>query len=120
MSATRRRGSSGSLIVVSNRLPYNLPRNPSRGRPRRNVGGLVNALEPVLADRGGSWVGWDGHSSSSAAALSAELTEPPHFRTDTGIDLFGVPLTDREMARYYHGLSNRTLWPLFHHFNQYE
>ena len=114
MSGSRRRRSPGSLIVVSNRLPYNLPRNAAKGRPKRNVGGLVNALEPVLAAGGGSWVGWDGHAAQSAATLSAELTDPPHFRTDTGVDLYGVPLTDRDMARYYHGFSNRTLWPLLH------
>ena len=38
------------LVVVSNRLPYNLPRVPGARHPKRNVGGLVNALEPVLAD----------------------------------------------------------------------
>ena len=43
----------GGLLVVSNRLPYDIGREPGRGSPKRNVGGLVNAIEPVLAERGG-------------------------------------------------------------------
>jgi trehalose 6-phosphate synthase/phosphatase len=114
MGPARRARNQGALIVISNRLPYDLPKVGSKGRPKRNVGGLVNALEPVLAAGDGSWIGWDGHSVHSTSELSAELTHPPHFRTETGVDLYGVPLSDREMARYYHGLSNRTLWPLLH------
>jgi trehalose 6-phosphate synthase len=102
------------LIVLSNRLPYNLPRDPSERRPKRNVGGLVNALEPVLSARDGIWIGWDGISHSSASAVSSSIANPRTFRTESGVDLFGVPISEREIGRYYHGFSNRALWPLFH------
>jgi trehalose 6-phosphate synthase len=75
---------------------------------------LVNALEPVLAHRGGSWIGWDGISLPSAGAVAAQVANPRRVRTDDGIDLYGVPLSEREVSRYYHGFSNRALWPLFH------
>jgi alpha,alpha-trehalose-phosphate synthase [UDP-forming] len=104
----------GSLIVVSNRLPYNIPRGNSGKRPQRNVGGLVNALEPVLASRGGSWIGWDGHALGNSVAVFATSSEPRHWRTESGVDFHGVPLSEPEIVRYYHGASNRTLWPLFH------
>jgi trehalose-6-phosphate synthase len=61
-SFDRSRGSSGAaaLLVVSNRLPYDIGR--TGGLPRRNVGGLVNALEPALQTSRGTWIGWDGNS----------------------------------------------------------
>jgi len=104
----------GTQIVVSNRLPYNLPKEGSTRSPKRNVGGLVNALEPALAASHGSWIGWDGTSLPSTAAVHAKLERPRSFTAESGVELFGVPLSEREMTRYYHGLSNRTLWPLFH------
>ncbi len=107
---------SAPLVVVSNRLPYNLPRKPGGRPPKRNVGGLVNALEPALIRRGGCWVGWDGCPLASGGAVTAALSNPLVFRTRTGIDLHGVPLSEREVALYYNGFSNRALWPLLHDF----
>lgn len=105
---------SGGLIVVSNRLPYDIPQPGSGERPQRNVGGLVNALEPVLAARGGAWIGWDGHALGTAAAVGAALEKPLTWRTESGVTLHGVPLSERELARYYRGFANRALWPLCH------
>jgi alpha,alpha-trehalose-phosphate synthase [UDP-forming] len=105
---------SSTLVVVSNRLPYDL------GRPnastRRNVGGLVNALEPVFDRLGGVWVGWDGVSLPSARAVSEMLAHPRSMTLPSGRELFGVPLSERELSRYYNGLCNRALWPLLHDF----
>jgi alpha,alpha-trehalose-phosphate synthase [UDP-forming] len=106
----------GGLVVVSNRLPCDIGREPGRGAPRRNVGGLVNAIEPVLAERGGLWVGWDGATLPSAAAVAHSRAAPRSARLPSGVVLCGVPLSERDIARYYHGASNRALWPLFHDF----
>jgi trehalose 6-phosphate synthase len=108
------RSGSSTLVVVSNRLPFDL------GRPnastRRNVGGLVNALEPVFDRLGGVWVGWDGVSLPSARAVSEMLAHPRSMTLPSGRELFGVPLSERELSRYYNGLCNRALWPLLHDF----
>jgi trehalose 6-phosphate synthase/phosphatase len=109
-------GGPEGFLVLSNRLPYNLPKVGDTRPPKRNVGGLVNALEPVLARRGGGWVGWDGAVLPSAEAVQNASVRGRGFRTATGVDLHGVPLSERELARYYHGFANRTLWPLFHNF----
>jgi trehalose 6-phosphate synthase len=108
--------SPAPLVVVSNRLPYNAPRQSGNRPPKRNVGGLVNALEPVLASRGGCWIGWDGVHLPSAGAVTSSLAHPLAFRSPSGIPLHGVPLSEREVSRYYRGFSNRALWPLFHSF----
>jgi trehalose 6-phosphate synthase/phosphatase len=103
-----------TLIIVSNRLPYNLPDDQSTQPPQRNVGGLVNALEPVLAATNGSWVGWDGHTLDSQVDVTQSLANQRRFRTESGVDLWGVPLSKDDLKHYYFGLSNRALWPLYH------
>ncbi|PSN33063.1 Alpha,alpha-trehalose-phosphate synthase [UDP-forming] A [Blattella germanica] len=52
-----------SLIVVSNRLPFVLKRNPETGKLERkaSAGGLVTAVAPVVVKSKGLWVGWPGH-----------------------------------------------------------
>ena len=53
--------------------------------------------------RRGAWVGWHG-------AADEEL-EP--FEDD-GLALVPVPLSSSDVAEYYEGFSNATLWPLYH------
>ena len=104
-SSSKRRGKSRPLLVISNRLPVTLQRGSSGLERRRSTGGLVSALEPVLAKQGGTWVGWPGMKLREGETLS-KPDDPYQMRT--------VELTDNEVNRYYHGFSNRTLWPLFH------
>jgi len=93
------------VIVVSNRLPVTVHRGPKGLEARRSPGGLVSALEPVLKRRGGTWIGWPG----------TELRQDETLWTADGpYDIRPVRLTEKEIAGYYHGFSNRTLWPLFH------
>ncbi|HEX4826124.1 MAG TPA: trehalose-6-phosphate synthase [Candidatus Polarisedimenticolaceae bacterium] len=105
---------AATLLVVSNRLPYDIGRGS--GPKHRNVGGLVNALEPAFLSRGGTWFGWDGISLPNARAVEDALASPHAFRLPSGVDLCGVPLSERDVARYYNGLCNRSLWPILHDF----
>jgi trehalose 6-phosphate synthase len=93
-----------SFVVVANRLPVDRVSRPD-GTPewRRSPGGLVTALEPIMQKRDGAWVGWSGDAGSA--------DEP--FESD-GMLLYPVPLSEDEVARYYEGFSNATLWPLYH------
>jgi len=93
------------LIVASNRLPFTLQRSRSGLERVPSPGGLVSALEPVLRARGGTWVGWPGIALEPDEVCDAG-DEPYRVRP--------VELSETEIARYYHGFSNRTLWPLFH------
>jgi trehalose 6-phosphate synthase len=72
---------------------------------RRSPGGLVTALEPVLQDRQGTWVGWHGGSEKDHLPKSFEAN---------GVQLHPVALTGDELERYYEGFSNSSLWPLYH------
>jgi trehalose 6-phosphate synthase len=63
----------------------------------------VTAFDPIMHKRSGAWVGWHG-------AADEEL-EP--FEDD-GLILVPVPLSSSDVAEYYEGFSNATLWPLYH------
>lgn len=53
--------SSGSMIVVSNRLPFVLQRDSFGNLERKaSAGGLVTAVAPVVINGDGLWVGWPG------------------------------------------------------------
>lgn len=99
-SARRR----ASFVVVANRLPVDrIIRDDGTADWRTAPGGLVSALAPVMRKNKGAWVGWHG-------AADEEL-EP---FVDSGLQLVPVPLSQADVAEYYEGFSNGTLWPLYH------
>ncbi len=92
------------LVVVANRLPVDVTvEADGRTTWQRSPGGLVSALEPVMQSADGAWVGWSGSADSD--------TEP--FDAD-GMRLVPVRLSAQDIADYYEGFSNDTLWPLSH------
>jgi trehalose 6-phosphate synthase len=95
---------TSSFVVVANRLPVDLVHSED-GEPqwRTSPGGLVTALEPVLRRRHGVWVGWPGGDYHEEGAFEA-----------TGLTLMPVKLNAQEFTEYYEGMSNATLWPLYH------
>ena len=70
---------------------------------RTSPGGLVTALEPVMREAGGVWVGWSGDSGPPPGAFEAD-----------GLDLVGLGLSETEVRHFYEGFCNATLWPLYH------
>src|ERR1041384_3014911 len=98
------------LIIVANRLPFTAERTPDGLRFTRSSGGLVAALDPVLAPRGGTWVGGPGlgqEAGDDTGGLEPPVGSRGRYRS--------VGLSAREVTAYYSGFSNRTLWPLFHY-----
>ncbi|MEE6168420.1 MULTISPECIES: alpha,alpha-trehalose-phosphate synthase (UDP-forming) [unclassified Mycolicibacterium] len=92
------------FVVVANRLPIDLERLPDgTTRWNRSPGGLVTALEPLLRKRRGAWIGWAGIPDSD---------EEPIVQDD--LRLHPVRLSAADVAAYYEGFSNATLWPLYH------
>ena len=97
------------LIVVSNRLPFALD---SSGEDLWTVtpavGGLVSAVEPVLRERGGTWIGWPG--------ITGEIPNEPLATAtrDAGYNVVPVALSETERDEFYYGYSNEVIWPLFH------
>ncbi len=101
-------GATAEFVVVANRLPVDqvVADDGSTGWTR-SPGGLVTALEPLLRKRSGAWIGWPG----VAATDTAKIDEPVNL---DGIEMVPVRLDDGDVADYYEGFSNATLWPLYH------
>lgn len=95
------------FVVVANRLPVDVTVDPDgRTTWQRSPGGLVSALEPVMHATEGAWVGWSGSPADTA-------DDPEPFDAD-GMRLVPVPLSAEDVADYYEGFANDTLWPLSH------
>src|SRR5271166_5551286 len=92
------------FVVVANRLPIDMERLPDGSTTwKRSPGGLVTALEPLLRRRQGAWVGWPGIVDADEEPIEAEE-----------LRLHPVRLSADDIAEYYEGFSNATLWPLYH------
>ena len=102
------------LVVVSNRLPVVLTQDEEGDwQLERGAGGLVTALEPVLRERGGVWIGWPGVERGRVADADRLLQEAARGQ---GYEMRGVNLSPRQRDDFYRGFSNRVIWPLFHDF----
>ncbi|HIC97978.1 MAG TPA: trehalose-6-phosphate synthase, partial [Aquificaceae bacterium] len=93
-------------IILSNREPYRVEAKKGKKVFEKTVGGLVSALEPILRERGGTWVCW-GRKGGGAY---------PEIKVSEGFYIKQVPLTSKDVSEYYYGFSNETLWPLCHTF----
>ncbi|MFA4080783.1 alpha,alpha-trehalose-phosphate synthase (UDP-forming) [Mycobacteroides salmoniphilum] len=95
---------TSDFVVVANRLPIDLVKLPDGSTTwKRSPGGLVTAMEPLLRKRRGAWVGWPGVPDVDVDPVSED-----------DMVLYSVRLSTDEVAEYYEGFSNATLWPLYH------
>lgn len=95
---------NSDFVVVANRLPIDMERLPDGSTTwKRSPGGLVTALEPLLRKRRGAWIGWAGVPDSGEEPI-----------VEDSVQLYPVELSAQDVADYYEGFSNATLWPLYH------
>ncbi len=100
------------FVVVANRLPVDQERLPDGTATwRRSPGGLVTALEPLLRRRRGAWVGWPGVVDD---AVDDDVVPDQEPLVQDELELRPVRLSSDDVAQYYEGFSNATLWPLYH------
>lgn len=100
-----------NFIVVSNRLPVSVSRVDGKLVFSASSGGLATAMSSLnVANQ--IWVGWPGIASDG-------LTRTEKSRITRELKQRGcVPvfLSEAEIADFYEGYANDTLWPLFHYF----
>jgi trehalose 6-phosphate synthase len=97
-------GTTFDLVVAANRLPVErVGEGIGESTWRRSPGGLVTAMESVMAGREAAWVGWAGEPGPA-----------PEPFVDEGMYLQPVGLSPAEIQEYYEGFSNDTIWPIFH------
>lgn len=90
------------LIVISNRVAA------ITGGAAGSQGGLAVALQAALRECRGLWFGWSGE-------VIDEFTGHINFERGGGVTTATVDLEEQDVAEYYDGYANRTLWPLFHY-----
>lgn len=106
---------SSRLLIVSNRLPYTIQKRGSDFSLQDSIGGLATGLGSIYYTRNSLWIGWPGliqnRINQEEQDIISKILEERFCKP--------VFLSKSEYEKYYNGLCNRALWPLFHYFYQY-
>lgn len=103
------------IHILSNRLPFNARKIDDDFILTPSVGGLATGMKSIYKDYNGSWIGWPGLSEE-------QLKDGDQEKIDLALEkenCVPVHLSDSEINKYYEGFSNKTIWPLFHYFNEF-
>ncbi len=101
-----------TLILLSNREPYEHAMRDGALHVRQPAGGLVSALDPTMQQTRGTWVAWgSGNADRETADADGRLMVPPD---DPRYTLRRVWLDADDIEDYYLGFANSVLWPICH------
>jgi trehalose 6-phosphate synthase/phosphatase len=105
-------GAMAKNIIVSNRLPLQITKLDNSFEFTPTSGGLATGMNSVHKGQKSLWVGWPGINDDEIdkkvwAPLKKSLKNEGYFP---------VSLNRKELENFYFGLSNKSLWPLFHYF----
>ena len=106
-------GTIERLVLVSNRLPVTVDRKKGDLDFHPSVGGLATGLASFYKARESLWIGWPGLVTEDLRKGDRETVAEylnEKFRSHP------VFLSRKDVALYYEGFSNRTLWPIFNYF----
>ena len=106
-------GDADQLTIVSNRLPVVMKQKSGDWLVEPGSGGLVQAMNPILRDGGGCWVGWPGVTSENGEGWRSGLER---VGADGGYQMEPVVLSCADIEDFYEGFANSVVWPLFHGF----
>ncbi|HET9296099.1 MAG TPA: trehalose-6-phosphate synthase, partial [Candidatus Binatia bacterium] len=106
------------LVIVSNRLPFNVKVENGKITFHESAGGLVTGLASFMQSRRRTpalsmehlWVGWPG--STVGVSLQGQLIR----ESLSSFQSYPVFLSEEQMEKFYLGFCNSTIWPLFHYF----
>lgn len=106
--------SDNRLFIVANRLPVSISEEKEEISIKPASGGLVSAVKSYVEQSNNQyseiyWAGVPGCSPTSWKEASRQL-DHSSFR------YLPVTVQNDQYERYYNGLSNSVLWPLFHYF----
>jgi trehalose 6-phosphate synthase/phosphatase len=106
------------IFIVSNRLPITVVKG-NKLEFKESVGGLVSGLSSYIDSLKGlslnyefRWIGWPGITISDDQKNFLKL----ELKNINSVPVF---LTEEVMEKFYLGFCNKTIWPLFHYFNNY-
>lgn len=101
-------------VIVSNRLPIQLTKLENSFDITSSSGGLATGVNSIRDDNS-VWIGWSGVKSDEFTTKSNNHIK----KILKEQNLIQVELSSIEIENYYYGLSNKSLWPLFHYFIDY-
>ncbi|MBN2436888.1 MAG: bifunctional alpha,alpha-trehalose-phosphate synthase (UDP-forming)/trehalose-phosphatase [Spirochaetes bacterium] len=100
-------------IIVSNRLPVNITIEQDKVYYKESIGGLATGLKSFHEDGNTLWVGWDGLDCED---VPENLKMPIYNELQSQYNCIPVELSSDDINDYYLGFCNKTIWPLFHYF----
>lgn len=102
------------LLIVSNRLPISVHKRKGELDFESSVGGLATALGSFYKSYNCLWIGWPGISLERIEGEQKDIKA--RLMSENCYPVF---LSQQDIEDYYHGFSNRTIWPLFHYLTFY-
>ncbi len=102
------------IVIISNRLPTTVKKD-ANGQLQfiESIGGLATGLKAFHQRSNSVWIGWPGITNEELKEQDSILMRQ-QLKED--YKCLAVDLTENEIEQFYHGFSNKTLWPLFHYF----
>ena len=100
------------LIVVSNRLPVTVTKVNGKLAFIPSHGGLPTAMSSLKKTQEYVWIGWPGITSENLTPADKKIVRKELEK----LGCYPVFLSTKQIANFYDGYSNATLWPLFHYF----
>ena len=102
-------------IIVSNRLPIQITKLDNSFEFTTTSGGLATGMNSVHNGQESLWIGWPGINYDDID----KKTWVPLKKILKKKGYFPVSLNNKEIEDFYYGLSNKSLWPLFHYFIEF-
>jgi trehalose 6-phosphate synthase/phosphatase len=103
------------FLIISNRLPVQIDFTETDIEVTSSVGGLATGMISVSQTFNSLWIGWSGINHEHLTEKQQKQVSKT-LKSEKCVD---VNLTQKEVELYYEGFSNKTIWPLFHYFNQF-
>jgi trehalose 6-phosphate synthase/phosphatase len=105
------------LIIVSNRLPFQLVKRNGKLEMQQSDGGLVSALKSYFENKPDSfsfhstlWIGSAEFSEKNWNKFISRKADKGPFSVEP------IFFERKVYNRFYNGFCNATIWPLFHYF----
>ena len=101
------------LIIASNRLPVKISKDDNDMQVTPSAGGLATGLKSYHKGNNSVWIGWPGIIPENDTEIEKVKSL---LEKEQCLPVF---LNELQIANYYDGFSNATLWPLFHYFGEF-
>jgi trehalose 6-phosphate synthase/phosphatase len=103
------------LIIVSNKLPFEVTRSNGRIEIIEKSVRTPNKLNTYHNKKNTEWVGWTGNESIELNAEEKDFIYTLYKKENC----HPIELDNDEITSHHYGFCNATIWPLFHYFPQH-